>query len=71
MTGYEVVDFRGLRALGVPYSRSHIDRLEERKRDPFPKSFKLGEGRGARRVWWLREIIEWLKRQASSRQALA
>jgi predicted DNA-binding transcriptional regulator AlpA len=64
MTGYEVVSFAGLLALGITYSRSHIDRLE--RDGDFPKSFKLdkAKSRGARRVWWLSEVIEWLKARA-------
>lgn len=40
MTGKEVVNFRGIKALGIPYSRAHIWRLMEA--GEFPQSFKLG-----------------------------
>ena len=66
MTGYEVVDFSGLVALGITYCRAQIDRLEEA--GDFPKSFKLSKcpsSRGGRRVWWLKDIIEWLKSKAT------
>jgi predicted DNA-binding transcriptional regulator AlpA len=59
MTGYEVVSYAGLLALGITYCRSHIDRLE--KANDFPKSFKLSKSRGGRRMWWLHEVIAWLK----------
>ena len=65
MTGYEVVGFDGLEKLGIDWSRTHIDREEDAGR--FPKSFKLpasATSRGGRRVWWLREVIEWLKSRA-------
>ena len=65
MTGYEVVTFKGLKALGIAYSRSHIDRLEKRKR--FPESFKLEDHRNSPRVWWLSEVIDWLKRRSGKR----
>ena len=55
---YEVMTFKDLRKY-VPFSRTHIDRMENR--GCFPKSFKLAEGRGARRVWWRSEVIDWLK----------
>jgi predicted DNA-binding transcriptional regulator AlpA len=66
MTGYEVVGFDGLGKLGVLWCRTHIDREEKAGR--FPKSFKLSASplsRGGRRVWWLHEIIEWLKSKAA------
>jgi predicted DNA-binding transcriptional regulator AlpA len=68
MTGKEIVNFEGLKALGIPYRRTHIDRLENPD-DPcydpdFPNSFKLGKGRGGRRVWWLHEVIAWLESKA-------
>jgi predicted DNA-binding transcriptional regulator AlpA len=65
MTGYEVVGYDGLAKLGINWSRTHVKREEREGR--FPKSFKLSasaSSRGGRRVWWLREIIEWLKSKA-------
>jgi predicted DNA-binding transcriptional regulator AlpA len=67
--GKRVINFEGLQALGIPYCRTHIDRLEES--GDFPESFKLGKGRGARRVWWLHEIIEWLEAKAANRDWVA
>jgi predicted DNA-binding transcriptional regulator AlpA len=58
MTGKEVVNYKGLRALGIPYSRVHIGRLESNAR--FPASFKLQEHRNSPRVWRLAEVFEWL-----------
>jgi hypothetical protein len=59
MTGNEVVSFKGLKELGLPYSRTHIDRLEKAKM--CPASFKLHASRGGRRVWWLKEWLEWFR----------
>jgi predicted DNA-binding transcriptional regulator AlpA len=67
MTGKEVVNFRGLKALGIPYSRAHIWRLM--RRGEFPLCFKLGSHRNSPPVWWLHEVIEWL--EARARAALA
>ena len=39
MTGKEVVNFRGIKALGIPYSRAHIWRLMSAAE--FPRCFKL------------------------------
>ena len=61
---YEVMTYKDLRRLGIDYSRSHIDRLQKRADDPFPMSFKLSKGRGARRVWWRAEVIDWLKERS-------
>jgi predicted DNA-binding transcriptional regulator AlpA len=66
MTGYEVVSFDGLSKLGISWGRTHVDREEKAGR--FPKSFKLSaspSSRSGRRVWWLHEIIEWLKSKAA------
>jgi predicted DNA-binding transcriptional regulator AlpA len=67
MTGKEVVNFRGIKALGIPYSRAHIWRLMDA--GEFPQRFKLGAHRNSPPVWWLRDIIEWL--EAKARRATA
>jgi predicted DNA-binding transcriptional regulator AlpA len=59
----KVVTFKQLKSLfGIPYSRTHIDRLEEA--GIFPPSFGLSHHRNSRRVWWQHEIIAWLEAQA-------
>jgi len=70
MTGKEVVNWKGLKALGIPYSRAHIWRLMGS--GSFPRAFKLGSHRNSPPVWWLSEIIEWLEAHANgtSRKAL-
>ena len=67
MTRKEVVNFRGLKALGIPYSRGHIWRLM--RAGEFPLCFKLGSHRNSPPVWWVCEVIEWL--EAKARAALA
>ncbi len=62
----QVVDWKGLKALGIPYSRAHIWRLMSA--GDFPRAFKLGKHRNSHPVWWLSEITEWLKAYASSKQ---
>lgn len=50
-----LVTYKELRALGVPYSRQHVDRLE--RAGQFPQRRRLGQ---ARVVWELIEIEEWI-----------
>jgi predicted DNA-binding transcriptional regulator AlpA len=66
VTGKEVVDHKGLKALGIRFCRVHLDRLEDKAE--FPLSFKLGEHRNSPRVWWLSEIFVWLEARAATRQ---
>ena len=59
----QVVDWKGLKGLGIPYSRAHIWRLMDS--GEFPRAFKLGKHRNSHPVWWLTEILGWLKAHAS------
>jgi predicted DNA-binding transcriptional regulator AlpA len=59
MDEVKVVDWKGLKALGIPYSRAHIWRMM--KAGDFPSCFKLMEHRNSHPVWWLSEIIAWLR----------
>lgn len=68
MTGKEVVNWKGLKALGIPCSRAHIWRLMSA--GEFPIAFKLGPYRGSPPVWWLTEIVEWLENRAKTKLAL-
>ena len=63
-----VVDWKGLKALGIPYSRTHIWRMM--RTGSFPSSFKLADDRNSHPVWWLSEIRIWLLDRASRRLAL-
>ncbi len=67
MTGKEVVNFKGLKALGLPYSRTHWFRLCAS--GDAPQFFKLGSHRNSPPVWWQWEIVEWLEQKAASRHA--
>ncbi len=62
MTGKEVVNWKGIKALGIPYSRTHVFRLVAA--GEFPKFFKLGAHHNSPPVWWLRDVIEWLELKA-------
>ena len=62
MTGKEVVNFRGIKALGIPYSRAHVWRLMSASE--FPQCFKLGPHRNSHPVWWVSKIDEWLDRHS-------
>jgi predicted DNA-binding transcriptional regulator AlpA len=65
MTGKEIVDHKGLKALGIRYCKVHLARLEDKGQ--FPRAFKLGEHPNSPRVWWLSEIFVWLESRASTR----
>lgn len=64
-TGKEIVDHKGLKALGIRYCKVHLTRLEDK--GEFPIAFKLGDHPNSPRVWWLSEVFEWLDRRASTR----
>ena len=64
MTGFEVVDHKGLQALGIRYCKYHIvERLE--KQGDFPRSFKLRKFRNSPRVWRLAEVLAWLESRSN------
>ena len=65
MTGKEVIDHKGIKALGIRYCKVHLGRLEEKGK--FPMSFKLGEHPNSPRVWRLCEVLEWLDNRAATR----
>jgi predicted DNA-binding transcriptional regulator AlpA len=54
--------------LGIPYSRTHIDRLEAESK--WPRRFKLSEGSNYF-GWWRREIVDHLARRAAARETEA
>jgi predicted DNA-binding transcriptional regulator AlpA len=53
-----VVDWQGLKALGIPYSHAHIWRMMAAV--DFPQTFKLGKHHNSHPVWWLSQVNEWL-----------
>ena len=56
-----LVDKKGLRELGIPYSFTHIQRLE--RAGLFPLRKQLGACRVA---WDYAEILEWVKSRPSA-----
>ena len=50
--------------LGIPYSRTHIDRLEAEGK--WPRRFKLSEG-SSYFGWWRREMVEHFAKLAARR----
>ena len=54
-----IVDWKGLKALGWPYSRAHTWRMMRDGR--FCQNFKLGGHRNAHPVWRLRDVLQWLE----------
>jgi prophage regulatory protein len=53
-------DWKTLKLLGWPYSRTHTMRLVKAGR--FPKPIKFGDHRNARIAWRYADIQEYLKR---------
>jgi predicted DNA-binding transcriptional regulator AlpA len=51
-----LVDWKGLKALGWPYSRVHTWRLMSEGR--FPRAHKLGRHRNSHPVWKLTDILK-------------
>ena len=63
-----LVTYRELKALGVPYSRQHLSRLEKQKPPAFPIRVRLGACRVA---WILAEIEAWLQARIDARPSTA
>jgi predicted DNA-binding transcriptional regulator AlpA len=59
-----IVDWKAIKALGIPYSRTEIWR--KMAAGKFPRSFKLGDGPKARVVWWRKDIRAWLLKRAEN-----
>lgn len=58
----KLIDKKGLREIGVPYSWTHIQRLEDA--ELFPKRVKLG---ACRIAWVYDEIVEWIDARVAQR----
>jgi hypothetical protein len=59
-----VVDWKGLKKMGWPYSRVHTWRLmyvPQYLPDRFPACRKLGKHRGSRVVWRVAEILAYFE----------
>ena len=61
MSDRVIVDWRGLKAMGWPYSRAHTWRMMEAKDDPFPRCFKLRKHRNSHPVWRVREVLAYFE----------
>jgi predicted DNA-binding transcriptional regulator AlpA len=64
MEGKRVINWKGLKALGIPYARVSIWRLMKAGR--FPRCFKLEDHRNSPPVWWEHEVIAWLEARAAT-----
>ncbi len=51
-----LIDWKGLKELGWPYSRQHTWRLIAQ--ELFPKPTKFGRHRGCRVFWYLHQVTE-------------
>jgi predicted DNA-binding transcriptional regulator AlpA len=54
-----LVDWKALKALGWPYSRTHTWRLIDK--GAFPRPLKFGDHPKSRVAWYWRDIEEYLK----------
>jgi predicted DNA-binding transcriptional regulator AlpA len=54
-----IVDWKGLQAMGWPYSRQHTWRLMAANKSP--KAHKLGVDLAAHPVWRVAEILAWFE----------
>lgn len=63
----QLLDYDGLKAKGIPYSRAHLWRLM--KANNFPRPVKLGGG--GRNLWVADEIDEYIVRKLDERRAVA
>ena len=65
----KVVDWKGLKALGIPYSRTQIWRMMAAQE--FPQAFKLGKHRNSHPVWWLSQVMGWLRDRSNDNSGTA
>jgi prophage regulatory protein len=60
-----LVDFRELRALGIPFTREHVTRLCRQGR--FPKPIRLGgDDQSCKAFWRFAEITAWIDARAEA-----
>jgi len=65
VTGLRLVSYQQLKLRGIPYSRSHLRRLEGTGQ--FPKHVTLGEGLGALIAWPEHEVDGWINEKMARR----
>ena len=61
-----LVDWKGLKAMGVPYCRAHVIRLVEA--GTFPQPIKFGKHRSARIAWLYNDILNWVEHYSRLRK---
>jgi len=61
-----VINWKGVKALGIVYSKTQITRKEQAEPPTFPRSFKLDIHKNSPRVWWEHEVIAWLEARAAT-----
>jgi predicted DNA-binding transcriptional regulator AlpA len=54
-----------LRAMGIDFSRQHLNRLIDAGR--FPQPYRFGGGRNARKYWDAAEIAEFVRQRDAER----
>jgi prophage regulatory protein len=64
-TGLRLVSYPQLKLRGIPYSRSHLRRLEAAGQ--FPPHITLGEGLGALIAWAEHEVDGWIAEKMAQR----
>jgi prophage regulatory protein len=64
-TGLRLVSYPQLKSRGIPYSRSHLRRLEASGQ--FPRHVTLGEGLGALIAWPEHEVDGWIAEKMARR----
>jgi prophage regulatory protein len=62
-----LLSYRDLKLRGIPYSRSHLRRLEATGH--FPQHITLGEGLGALIAWAEHEVDQWIAERIARRVA--
>ena len=64
-----LVDFRELRALGIPYTREHVGRLCRQGR--FPRPLRLsGDDQSCKALWVYADIVSWISARAEASKTL-
>jgi prophage regulatory protein len=64
-TGLRLLSYRELKLRGIPYSRTHLRRLEALGK--FPRHITLGEGLGALIAWPEHEVDQWIAERIARR----
>lgn len=60
-----LVSFEELRAMGIPFSTQHLNRLI--KAGHFPRAIKLGPARNSKKAWLKADIDQWLQQRLQVR----